>query len=98
MSDRVTLYYNSADQATAIDAVGATNALLYFSDAQTPWNLRLPEAQINKYKSKPGFDKLFGAGCLTGTSANGGHIVSFCFTPEGLIHSMFLCREPEIFN
>lgn len=48
MSDRVTLYYNSADQATAIDAVGATNALLYFSDAQTPWNLRLPEAQINK--------------------------------------------------
>ena len=98
MQDRVEIYYNSTTPDVSLDAVSAANTLLYFSDATTPWNLKLSQNEIDHYKNTPGFEKLFGPGCLSGHSADANHIVSFCFTADGKIHSIFLGREPEIFN
>lgn len=98
MASQVSLYYNSPELATTTGPTGATLSLDYFSDASPPWSFSLPKELINHYKTRPGFEKLFGDGCLTGRSVNAGHIVSLCFTEEGKIHSIFLCRETAIFN
>jgi len=97
LADEVELYYASAEPATKLkDRVQIVGSLQYFSDAKTPWNFSLSKKEIAKYENK--FDKLFGDGCLAGRSADGGQIVSLCFTKEGKIHSIFLCRDPKVFS
>lgn len=97
VADEVTLYYASAKPATTLtDKTEIADTLQYFDDAETPWDLSLPKSDIDRYKSK--FPDLFGDDCLAGHSADANRIVSFCFSREGKIHSILLCREPQIFN
>lgn len=97
VADEVTLYYESAEPATTLkDKTQIAGTLQYFDDAKTPWGLNLPQTTIDRYKNK--FPSLFSDDCLIGHSADAGHVVSFCFTQEGKIHSIFLCRDSQIFN
>lgn len=97
VADEVTLYYESAKPAATLkDKTQIAGTLQYFDDAKTPWDLNLSQTTIDHYKSK--FPSLFGDDCLAGHSADAGHVVSFCFTQEGKIHSIFFCRDPRIFN
>lgn len=97
VAGEVKLYYASNDPATTLtDRTQIAKSLEYFSDAKIPWDLRLSDQVITRYKSK--FDKLFGEDCLTGSSADAGHVVSFCFNKDGKVRSIFLCRDPRVFN
>lgn len=97
LANEVKLFYASNAPATTLtDKTRVAKSLEYFSDAKTPWDFRLSNEHIARYKKK--FDKLFGDGCLTGSSADAGHVVSFCFNKEGKIHSIFFCRDPRVFN
>lgn len=97
LASEVKLFYTSSTPATTLtDKTRVAKSLEYFSDAKIPWDFRLTNERIARYKKK--FDKLFGDGCLTGLSADAGHVVSFCFNKEGKIHSIFFCRDPRVFN
>ena len=97
LADEVKLFYASNTPATTLtNKARITKSLEYFSDAKIPWNFRLPSDHLAHYQKK--FDKLFDKGCLAGASADVGHVVSFCFNKEGKIHSIFLCRDPRVFN
>lgn len=93
----VSLYYASNEPSVTLnDKTQIAKSLEYFSDAKEPWDLKLSSDIIARYKKK--FDKLFGDGCLAGHSADATHVVSFCFNKEGKIYSIFLCRDPRVFN
>lgn len=97
LANEVKIFYASNTPAnTLTNKARITKSLEYFSDAKIPWNFRLPSDHLAHYQKK--FDKLFGKGCLAGASADVGHVVSFCFNKEGKIHSIFLCRDPRVFN
>ena len=97
LADEVKLFYASSTPATVLtNKTRIAKSLEYFSDAKTPWDLRLPAEQIARYRKK--FDTVFSENCLVGASADAGHVVSFCFTKEGKIYSIFLCRDPRVFN
>lgn len=97
LANEVKLFYDSNTPATTLtNKARITKSLEYFSDAKIPWNFRLPSDHLAHYQKK--FDKLFDKGCLAGASADVGHVVSFCFNKEGKIHSIFLCRDPRVFN
>lgn len=97
LAGEVKLFYTSNTPATTLtDKIRIAKSLEYFSDAKIPWDFRLTNERIARYKKK--FNKLFGDGCLTGSSADAGHVVSFCFNKEGKIHSIFFCRDPRVFN
>lgn len=96
-ANEVSLYYASNEPSVTLnDKTQIAKSLEYFSDAKEPWDLKLPSDIIARYKKK--FDKLFGDGCLAGHSADATHVVSFCFNKEGKIYSIFLCRDPRVFN
>ena len=98
LASSVTLYQNSAtpwkvssnktEVALSLDMLGSHSQ---------QWSFNLPESEINRLKSKAGFEKLFGGGCLTGRTASGISIVSLCFSKDGKIHSILMGNNPSIF-
>lgn len=86
LASSVTLYQNSATpwKATSNKTEVALSLDMLGSHSQQ-WNFNLPEAEINRLKSKAGFEKLFGGGCLTGRTAASNSIVSLCFSKDGKI-------------
>lgn len=98
LASSVTLYQNSAtpwkvssnktEVALSLDMLGSHSQ---------QWNFNLPESEINRLKSKAGFEKLFGGGCLTGRTASGNSIVSLCFSKDGKIHSILMGNNPSVF-
>ena len=98
LASSVTLYQNSATpwKTTSDKTEGALSLDMLGSHSQQ-WNFNLPEAEINRLKSKAGFEKLFGGGCLTGRTASGNSIVSLCFSKDGKIHSILMGNNPSVF-
>lgn len=97
VANEVTLYYESAEPATVLkDKTQIAGTLQYFDDAITPWDFNLPQNEIDHYKKK--FPSLFTDSCLAGHAADANMVVSFCFTPESKIHSIFFCRDPRNLN
>ena len=98
LASSVTLYQNSAtpwkvssnktEVALSLDMLGSHSQ---------QWSFNLPESEINRLKSKAGFEKLFGGGCLTGRTTSGNSIVSLCFSKDGKIHSILMGNNPSIF-
>lgn len=96
MSNSVKVYKDSADNPTIYtDPVQAVLSIDYVPAGQQPWNFRLTDYKL--HKTKQHFAKFFEKGCLFGRSSQG-LIVSLCFTPEGKIHTMLLCKDFQTFK
>lgn len=99
LASSVTLYQNSATPwKTTSNKTEVALSLDMLGSHSQQWNFNLPESEINRLKSKAGFEKLFGGGCLTGRTAAGSSIVSLCFSKDGKIHSILMGNNPSIFT
>lgn len=98
MADLVQVYKDDdEDPEIYTDKTAATLSIDYVPAGQQPWNFRLSQADIARYKAKDDFKKFFQKGCLAGRSAHG-LVVSLCFNPEGKIHTMLLCKDVLTFK
>lgn len=98
MAEKVEIYYNSPNKSTELEPTRATLTLDYLEKAKKPWVFPLTEEQKKKYASKEGFAELFKPSCLTGVSADSGHLVSLCFNGKKKIERILLCNDLGIFK